>query len=227
MRLQDETRWVADIGMMALDRPRFGARSTCQEHATDFCKQSCYNVKLERLYPKMLEKDERNEDFWEQLDGTKLGQILARKKKPTDRFRACTRGEPFASYADILKWKEICETNPTVQFWMPTHSWFSPTFGKLNLFYVTHLEKILMPIPNAHVLASVDPSNRSHWAEIESRGWSTMFFGDDTASVSDAGSRLFKCPKTFKSLKGHCGVCKAGCFAKSIGRQVHVHLESH
>lgn len=226
-RLKDETRWVADIGMMALDRPRFGKRSTCAEHATDFCKVACYNTKLEKLYPNMLIKDERNEDFWEQLDGEKLNAILARKKKPTNRFRACTRGEPFASYEDILKWQDICLTNPTTDFWMPTHSWWSPTFSKLNMFYVTHLEKIFTTIPNAHVLASVDPANRKGWADIEKRGWSTMFFGDDSLETSDEGTRLFKCPKTFKSLKGHCGVCKAGCFAKSIGRQVHVHLEGH
>ena len=226
-KIKDETRWVADIGMQALDRPRFGKRSTCSEHATDFCKVACYNTKLEKLYPAMLVKDERNEDFWEQVDGDTMALILGRKKKSMKRFRGCTRGENFATYEDILKWQDICLKNPSTQFWLPTHAWWSPAFSKLNPFFVTHLEKILFPIPNAHVLASIDPANQAGWAEIEKRGWSTMFFGDDSLDVSPAGEKLFKCPKTFKQLKGHCGICKAGCFAKNLGRQVNVHLEGH
>lgn len=229
----DETRWVPDIGMFALDRPRFdihhaeGVTSGSCSFATEFCKSRCYNEKLERLYPKMLQKDVRNAAFWDWLNGDRLRAILARKRNPTDRFRGCTRGENLSSLEDIWKWFDICTKNPDTQFWLPTRAWYDPHKKALNLWMILEIEASLMILPNAHVMASVDPDNEHLWGEIETRRWPVMFFGDDGRTVTPDGSRLFLCPKTHKHLKGHCDTCKAGCFAKQIGRQARVHLLEH
>ena len=58
--------------------------------------------------------------------------------------------------------------------------------------------------------------------------WSTMFYGDAHKTTMSDNTRQFKCPKTHKKIKGHCGICKAGCFGQRvIDRQTHVHLSQH
>ena len=49
--------------------------------------------------------------------------------------------------------------------------------------------------------------------------WSTMFYGDDSATDGRK-----KCPKTWQGKKGHCSKCKGGCFSS---KQVHIHLKQH
>ena len=77
-----------------------------------------------------------------------------------------------------------------------------------------------MPLRNARVQASIDPSNDELEIELlKADGWSTMFYGDDTAT--DKG---FKCPKTWNKAKGHCAVCEKGCFSE---KRTDVHLKQH
>lgn len=124
-----------------------------------------------------------------------------------------TRGEAFKTMGDIDKVAEIARANPGTLFWVPTRAWRS-------LAHRAKIERILFPIRNIRVQASLDPSNTPEEMEsLTATGWSTMFFGDDTATE---GRML--CPKTHKGRKGACATCRGGCFSPA---QTHVHLLKH
>ena len=221
----NETRYTADIGMYASDRPRNDvmqgdkvlARGTCHWR-TEACK-GCYNEKLERVFKAMIPKDVKNEIFWQQLDGDKFNTILSRKRKDTSRFRFQTRGETFASIADVLRVKDILKKNPDTIFWMPTRAWRNPFLKNL-------IESHIFPLANARTLASTDIyTHGREWKQLKETNWPTMFFGNDDLKTTPNGDKFFLCPKTHKDLKGHCGICKAGCFRNN--KRVDVHLKQH
>lgn len=209
--MQSELRWVDDIGMFAIDRSR---TASCV-HRTSYCDEHCYNNPIEvRFHKTIPEKDNRNDIFWDWLDGKKLNDILNRKRKPTNRLRLCTRGEPLSTTNDVFKVLDFAIKNPGTQFWVPTRGWRDPLINAL-------IKAELWDIPNISLLASIDPSNDDEEVELLKRaGWNTMFFGDD-----DKTDGCFKCPKTHKHLNGHCDICKAGCFNKR--KRVDVHLKEH
>jgi hypothetical protein len=217
----NETRWVEDIGMPAVDRP---ISETCI-HATEFCRATCYNNKLMQAFPRIHEKDVRNEEFWQQLDGDQLRAILGRSRNfqqmGQKRFRLMTRGEPFKDFADVNKVRDLALKNPDVLFWIPTRAWRHPL---LRLY----IERQVKELHNVRLLASMDPSNTpEEWEDVKLSGWSTMFYGADDMTVTPNGDRMFLCPKTHKKLKGHCGICKAGCFKPQSKGRVDVHLSRH
>jgi len=212
--MQHEIRWVDDIGMFASDRSR---EDSCI-HATDYCREKCYNAKLEKVF-KLSSKDIRNDVYWKALNGDILLSTLKRRKKSIDRFRFQTRGETIKDFHDIDKIKDICIKNPQTIFWMPTRAWRDPLlFARIN--------SELQDLTNIRILASMDPTNTTdEWEMVKSNGWSTMFFGDNGLTHTLNGDRVFKCPKTHKDLKGHCSICKAGCFNSK--KRVDVHLKQH
>lgn len=214
----DETRYCEDIGMWAIDR---SIPESC-DHASDFCKATCYNMKLFVAFPRMLAKDVRNEQFWAQLDGKQLHDILKRKRSgKSQRIRLMTRGEAFKDFGDVYKVKDLLESNPDRLFWIPTRAWRSPLHRAL-------IQALIFPIANARLLASTDPTTSSEeWAALRADGWNTMFYGDDTLTQTPNGDRMFRCPKTWKGLKGHCDICKAGCFKPLSKGRVDVHLSQH
>ena len=220
--MKPEIRHCTDIGMFAVDRP---IPNGCF-HRTNYCNLHCYNVKLYRIYPGMKGKDERNEAAWLSCSGSDYAKALDRKRKPTDRFRLMTRGEAFNTAADVTRVVEIATAMPDRLIWIPTRGWRDPLIRAL-------IEGLVMPLPNVAVLASLDPSNsESEYRDLVSAGWPTMFFGDGSGWTGpDHG---FNCPKTThtranpKGIKGHCGDCKAGCFAGPIlNRRVDVILSQH
>ena len=67
--LNDLFRHCADIGMAATDRPINDTENhtgSC-DHRTDYCDDTCYNVKLYKLYPNMAKRDDRCETIWQKL----------------------------------------------------------------------------------------------------------------------------------------------------------------
>jgi len=83
----------------------------------------------------------------------------------------------------------------------------------------------MFPIKNIKVQASIDPSNSKE--EVNSlikKGWSTMFYGNDRMHPFVSKCDTIKCEKTWKKEKGHCAVCKNGCFNK---KQSHIWLKKH
>ena len=225
MQVQDYLRWCDDIGMFATDRPinSIGDTEGSCNHRTPFCDETCYNIKLYKMYPNMATKDIRNEDVWQNIKPMQVKDLIARKKKQTKRVRHCTRGEGIKDEADIWKHKAEAEATPGSVWWIPTRAWRDPTLNFL-------IRTVLFPIKNIAMNASVDPSNtKEEWAMLERQGWNIMFYGDDSLEESPAtGKRLFDCPKTKKGLKGHCTICKAGCFSQvTMDRQQIVKLYQH
>jgi len=222
-----EVRWCKDIGMFTIDR---GIPNSCR-HATAFCRGEipgvtpCYNLKLYKLYPNMVGKDARNDSAWSVIQGEDVRRSLDRKRKPTDRLRLMSRGEAFATIVDIPRVRDIARSNPDRLIWIPTRAWRNPILRTL-------IEAEIATLPNVAVLASLDPTNtEDQWRDLVSRGWSTMFYGKMPGGWNGPPN-TFACPKIHARNKarqrdgsGHCGVCRAGCFApKLLGRRVDVHL---
>ena len=225
MQVKEYVRHCEDIGMFSTDRPinDVGDTEGSCLHRTPYCDEKCYNVKLYKMYPNMAVKDVRSEEIWQKIKPLQVKEVLARKRKQTKRVRHCTRGEPIKEVSDIWKIKAEAKATPETTWWIPTRAWRDPT---LNFLIRTEL----FSIKNLAINASVDPSNSvEEWDMLESQGWNIMFFGDDSLDKSPAsGKRMFDCPKTKWGLKGHCGICKAGCFSQTtIGRQQIVKLYEH
>lgn len=211
--MKNTIRFCEDIGMYVIDRPR---AFSCV-HRTSFCEETCYNIKLERAFPKILERDKKNEDFWQNTDAFTMRKILKRKTKGTKRIRLCTRGEPFRDATDVKRIQEWVYINPEWTWWIPTRAWREP-----GLRESIELE-IMDALPNARVMASIDPSTEESTHDfLYRKGWPRLYYGDNNYSSMYP---TFRCPKTWKKLKGHCAVCKGGCF--SNGRAQVVHLKQH
>ena len=220
-------RECKDIGMAATDRPINDTENhegSCI-HRTDYCDQTCYNIKLYNMYENMANRDDRCETIWQKLDksNSDFTNFFSRKKYDTSRVRHMTRGEAFKDIKDVYRVKTMCLLNPDILWWIPTRAWRNPRIKSL-------IEKELMPLDNCAINASLDPSNsKAEWQMLIDDDWNIMFYGDDTLTHDPVyGKRMFACPKTHKGLKGHCIDCKAGCFAqKTINRTQIVHLSEH
>ena len=226
-------RMCKDINMWALDRPiddipDAHVKGSCI-HKTSFCKQTCYNVKLYRMFPNMRKKDIENEQFWQALPWTHVdwdnealallkGKIDRMRKRPK-RIRLMTRGEAFSSIADVFRVKVLCEAFPDIVFWCPTRAWRQ---GQLRGVIRDHL----FEVKNLNLNASLDPTTTHEEKQsLFAEGWSTMFYGDDG---TEAQAGRFLCPKTHKKLKKICTLCNRGCFRGTAqGVPSHVHLSQH
>ena len=216
-----EIRWCNDIGMFAIDRP---IDKSCI-WKTEECEETCFNNKLYKLYPNMHKKDIRNEAEWSQINGTALRNTLKRKKKQTKRVRLMTRGESFDSVASVLKVKDLLIKNPDTEFWLITRSWRDMFIADGDIFAAV-MEHI-RPLHNARLLMSLDKTNsREEWIYLTKvLRLSTMFYDAGKRESTPVGGKWFRCPKTFKGLKGHCEICKAGCF--NTKKRVDVYLKQH
>jgi len=225
MSSTDIVRWCEDIGMFATDRPindvvvgtTLLAEGSCV-HASSFCKPTCFNLKLYRIYPNMLKRDVRVEETWRNIKGSVFASTLLRKRKQTSRVRFKTRGEAIKDASDIDRVRDIVNSCADTLFWMPTRAWRDADLADQIVTLADESDNL---IP----LASTDPSTTDdEWAWLKANGWSTMYYGSDM-SVTPNGDRTFTCPKTHKGLKGHCAICKGGCFApKALNRRVDVNL---
>jgi hypothetical protein len=238
--MDNTLRWCSDIGMWSLDRPindipNTNITGSCVNR-TSFCDVTCYNLKLYRMFPAMLTKDIRNEEFWQSLPTTRrhtygnpslesLRKKFKNSRRQTKRVRLMTRGEGIKDKSDVQRVRILCEEFPDIIWWLPTRAWRNAELRDL-------VQRYLMPLPNLALNASLDPTNTENEIRLlTADGWSTMFYGDDTREYSPTMrgmERMFKCPKTHKKLKNHCGICKGGCFGlTSIGRRTDVHLSQH
>jgi hypothetical protein len=166
----------------------------------------------------------RLEEEWQALTPETFGRLLERRRYPIARFRFASQGEAFSTAADVAKVESIIRTFPSILFWVPTRAWRSPALRAIVFDRV-------MTQPNARVMASLDPSNTSEeFRGLVEDGWSTTFFGinaiDSLQPIMFYGwaQGRFKCPKTWQEKKGHCALCRDGCFSRG---PVHVHLKRH
>jgi hypothetical protein len=214
--IHDTMRWTADIGMFTIDRSR---EASCI-HKTDFCDDTCFNNKLEVAFAHAIEpKDVRNDEAWENIPSTKIEGIFDRKRNQTSRARLMSRGEAFADFTDIQRVQHLANSTPDTKWWIPTRAWRDKTLWD-------DVERLEAITPNLVILASLDPSNtQDEWEQLKDADRSIMFYGDDEMTTAPTGERMFMCPKTHQGLKGHCDICKAGCFNKD--KRVLVHLAEH
>jgi hypothetical protein len=155
---------------------------------------------------------------WEELTPERFGELLRRRKYPTDRIRFAAAGEALATPADVTRVESIIRTFPSILFWAPTRAWRSPALRD-------QIRKRLVTLRNARVLASLDPSNSlEEVAGLTSDGWSTMFFGTDRLEEGSPFRGRYPCPKTWEHRHEFCRECSKGCFREG---QVHVHLKKH
>lgn len=206
--MKTEIRWCSDIGLYVLDR----SKDSCA-YRTPFCVLNCYNNKMYKIFKNMLKKDVRNEAYWASLTVKEFARGLRFKRHSIARFRFCARGEPFDDGSAVLKIADIVSSFPNIMFQIPTRAWRSPLMKGL-------IERKVMRFPNAKVIASIDPSNTEQ--ELNSaHDWGTFFFGNNEHHPYEddmlyGQSNIVKCPKTWRGMKGHCEVCKVGCFNKEI-----------
>lgn len=214
-KIKNEIRYCEDIGMWATDRD---IHKSCNWR-TPFCA-NCYNWKLFPIFKDMATKDVRNEVFWANLNGDNFIKYFGGKRKGVTlkRFRFQTRGETFAVASDVLKVASIIKKNESILFWLPTRAWRNANLKSL-------IERHILPLKNARVHASMDPTNSDkEWADVKASGWSTMFYGDNEMIRNPNGDLSVLCSKTFFDEKAACATCKEGCFSD---KRVDVHLKQH
>lgn len=211
-------RYCADIGLHAIDRSR---ENSCV-FATAFCRETCYNRKLEGgLFRRgMATRDVSNDIFWEN------GDLATGLPRNVTRARLVTRGEAFASKVDVSRVEMLANARPATVFWIPTRAWRSRVLRPM-------LESLRARCANLRILASIDPTNSD--AELEmlaTRGWSVMFYGDDDrnairARAESLGYRYSACPKTWHHVRGACARCRSRCFTAKPSRPGFYHLKRH
>ena len=220
-------RFVKDIGLWAFSR---GA-PTCLWR-TSWCRERCYNLKFYAVNPLLPERDREDEQFWQRTSDFEFAWIVM--ELGVRRFRFSTRGEIWTDAADVQKVASIMLHAPSVLFWIPTRAW--------RVVEMQHsIEELVLPLPNARVLASLDPSVPEFVEDaLKQLGWSTVFAGEndpDQLRLSDAmcvdarTQGKFRCPKTWQStapgmnhVSGLCAECQDGCFS---AHRVDVHLRQH
>ena len=75
--MKDLFRWTEDIGMLATDRPINDTENhsgTC-DHRTPYCDDTCYNVKLYKMYPNMSKRDDRCETEWQSITPSNVSMV--------------------------------------------------------------------------------------------------------------------------------------------------------
>lgn len=194
-------RWVKDLGMFTTDRDK----KSCKWR-TKACEK-CYNNKLYVTFPKMHQRDEVNEFFWQHLDEKVFARYMGPKRtKQTEYFRFQTRGETFKTLKDVDKVYKIVKANPEIKFWIPTRAWRNDRIG-------FEIMSLLFPLKNAYIQASTDVYTLDkEWKRLKDSGWSTLFYGVNDLNYTPNGDKMFKCPKTFEGKKAVCPACP-GCFS--------------
>lgn len=210
------------LGMIAIDR----ALGTTCTWRTPFCTRYCYNKTLMQVRPGIKQSGPADEAFWAALTGEWLYDLLHSERFAAfsermgytpawmrGRMRLATRGEAFSQSEDVPKIADLMKCNPATLFWVTTRAWVNGTMANL-------IEDMVLDLPNARVLASLDPSHsEADFRRAEKLGWNTIFFGDDTFTEG-----RYLCPKTWKRKKSYCRLCRNGCFKDG---PVDVHLAVH
>ena len=229
-QLVDLFRWCNDIDMYASDRPinDVGDVEGSCVHRSRFCDDTCFNIKLYRMYPNMGKRDQRCEKEWQALNPSNMQRLVPlsfkRKRKQKKRIRLQTRGEAFKDATDVYKVKAMVLSMPDTIWWIPTKAWRDASLKFL-------IEAEIMPLKNVALNASTDPdTSPQQWEDLHKAGWNIMFYGNDALENDPVtGNAMFDCPKTGKGIKGHCSICKAGCFSQTtnVNRRVTVKLHQH
>ena len=225
-------RFVKDIGLYAFSR----GRATCKWR-TRWCLRNCYNNKFYAVNPSLPDRDALDEAYWQKTSVDEFASAI--KDLEVDRFRFSVRGEIWNNLRDVLKVQGIMKAAPDVLFWIPTRAW-------QDVGMMEHIEDLILPLDNARVLASMDPSVSGQMQEaIQDHGWAILFVGDNEPrgqlrlwhpvsgqprfyGCESRTAKMFRCPKLWEGRRGHCAVCTRGCFApREPFHRIAVHLKGH
>ena len=96
--MNDLLKYNSDIGMAASARPINETENhdgSC-DYRTDYCDETCYNVKLYRIYPDMAKRDDRCETIWQKLNksNSDFTKFFSRKRYDTSRCLLYTSPSP-------------------------------------------------------------------------------------------------------------------------------------
>lgn len=217
-------RFVKEIGLFAFSR----GRATCRWR-TSWCKRYCYNRKFYRVNPRLGEFDELDDKFWRETSAEEFAVAIP---SGIERFRFAVRGEIWIDLKDVMKVRRVLKARPDTLFWIPTRAWQVMRMQE-------PIEDLIMPLPNARVMASIDPTTSTYtFNALGRRGWSTVFSGDNEDprqmqlfDISGSGrfsekktASMVHCEKTWHHAAGHCAGCTDGCFSCE---RVDVHLKRH
>ena len=190
-----------DIGsLLTIDRPK-----TSCIHRSPYCDKFCYNNKMYKIFKLMNGADEKNEIYWQNNTGQKIGNDVKNKMKrrKVKRFRFMSRGEAFKNISDIDKVIDIVTNNKDIVFHIPTRAWRDKD---LNVLITNKLHN---KFNNVRIFASIDPSNTIEELKIASQFCSgTMYFGNNEKHPYEniPNNNVKFCPKTWKESK------KVRCF---------------
>jgi len=224
--MAEPIRFVKDIGMFAFSR----GRGMCRWQ-TPWCRRNCYNNKFYAVNPKLDAIDKADNDFWRGADSADFVNAIraAADYEDVPRFRFSVRGEIWMGRDDVERVMLIMRYLPDTLFWIPTRAWQDTIMRNF-------IAKTILPLPNARVMASTDPSITPEDEKyLLKMGYSVLFTGDNDSPdqlllTEDGGTTekrtagMYRCPKTWGDERGHCAVCTEGCFS---GKSVAVHLKKH
>jgi hypothetical protein len=224
--MAERIRYVKDIGMYAFSR----GCQTCKWQ-TEWCRRYCYNQKFYRVNPKLEGIDKEDNDFWRGSDSAEIVSAIhkANNYEYPERFRFAVRGEIWLKRDDVEKVMLIIQQMPGTLVWIPTRAWRDYDMREW-------IGEMILPLPNARVVASLDPTNsRTQQDALLRLGWSVIFAGvnedgnqlllsEDGGTTEGRLCGAFRCPKTWSHANGHCAVCEDGCFSKGPSL---IHLKRH
>lgn len=226
-------RFVDDIGMFSFSR----GRSTC-DFKTKWCERHCYANKFYSMGWSREDWDKLDDEWWQKTGCEEFVEEVMRcasprmvddELVPPDRFRFAIKGEIWVNFDDVCKVRGICDILPETLFWIPTRAWWDP-------FMQDAIEEMVLSLPNARVMASVDPTvSASTIEELRETGWSILYVTKSNEEQGQLVLRehgleenvtkgMFRCPKTWEKKLGHCGTCEQGCFS---AERVEVQLKYH
>lgn len=179
------------------------------------------------------------------VDNLNWARVTSEVFEGLTRVRIASRGEALRTKADVDRVAGWIRANPATLFWIPTRAIYRDHGRKINKSHMAYIEKTLMSLPNARILASLDPFTAKHWELLEKRGWSTMFYESKDLprgyehkgshpALGKTGANLHLCSKTWDLYvaengrivgpKGVCKDCADGCFST---HRVDVWLRNH
>ena len=218
-------RYTEEIGMYSFSRGRVACR-----WQTEWCTKNCYAAKFYRLGWSKDEYDVAYNSYWR---GVESDQFVSDVLKANNhgipaRFRFAVCGEIWAKPSDVEKVYLIMYQMPETLFWIPTRAWHDGNMAEA-------IERLILPMDNARVLASVDPdTTEDEFVWLRHRNWSMVFAGDNSdpnqmllapgGTQEKLTARMHRCEKTWDQLSGRCATCEQGCFAPG---SVRVHLKQH
>jgi hypothetical protein len=221
-------RYVPAIGMYAFSR----GRDSCRWKTT-WCAEYCFANKFYRMGWSKDEYDKADNDFWHGCESHEFVDAVkeATNWDPVPRFRFAVRGEIWMKTSDVDKVGLIMLQMPDTLFWIPTRAWQDREMANT-------IERFVLPLPNARVMASCDPTTTKDTMNTLNRlGWSIVFAGDNEDSnqlllngdglEEKATFGMHRCEKTWDERKGACATCAEGCFRDRGEGPVRVHLKKH